>query len=156
MAAATGFSLDISKWIEKAGGNMDAVVRKIAFDIGARIIMRTPVDKGRARGNWVLGVGHPVINPDTSKCDRYRTKANPRGAGNSSAKADLLVGLDAYKPGKDQSIFITNSVPYIGRLEYGWSKQAPTGMVRVTLAEFGAVAQGAVRDAQNGRGGVND
>lgn len=42
---------------------------------------------------------------------------------------------------------VFNSVPYIRRLEYGWSKQAPAGMVRVNLKRFSqflreAVAQG--------------
>lgn len=30
---------------------------------------------------------------------------------------------------------IENDVPYIERLEYGWSKQAPAGMLRVTERE---------------------
>ena len=32
---------------------------------------------------------------------------------------------------------ITNPLPYIRRLEYGWSKQAPNGMARVVLRQFG-------------------
>lgn len=148
---ATGFSLDISKWVKKAGGNVNAVIRKVAFDIGARIIMRTPVDTGRARGNWVLGIGSPTIQ-GTDQVDSYKTKANSNGLGNSSAKSALLAGLSDFVPGDGKSIFITNSVPYIGRLEYGSSKQAPSGMVRVTLTEFGAVVQGAVKEVQNGGG----
>jgi hypothetical protein len=35
-------------------------------------------------------------------------------------------------------------MPYALRLEYGWSKQAPAGMVRVTVAEFQAVVNAAV------------
>lgn len=30
---------------------------------------------------------------------------------------------------------ISNDVPYIVRLEFGWSKQAPEGMARITAAE---------------------
>jgi hypothetical protein len=33
-------------------------------------------------------------------------------------------------------IYLTNSLPYARRLEYGWSKQAPAGMVRITVANF--------------------
>ncbi len=33
-------------------------------------------------------------------------------------------------------IYLANSLPYIRRLEYGWSKQAPAGMVRGTVGEF--------------------
>ena len=146
-----GFSLDVTKWVQKAQGNIGAVIRKVAFDIGARIIMRTPVDTGRARGNWVLGIGTPRIHA-TDDVDAFKATANSSGRGNSSAKEALLEGLEQYTPGDGKSIFITNSVPYIGRLEYGSSKQAPAGMVRVTLTEFGGVVRNAVDDVQNGRG----
>lgn len=33
-------------------------------------------------------------------------------------------------------IKITNAVPYVRYLEYGWSKQAPAGMVRISLLEL--------------------
>jgi hypothetical protein len=36
-------------------------------------------------------------------------------------------------------IYLVNNLAYAMRLEYGWSKQAPGGMVRTTLLEFGAV-----------------
>jgi hypothetical protein len=32
--------------------------------------------------------------------------------------------------------YITNNLPYAERLEYGWSGQAPSGMIRLSLAEF--------------------
>ena len=32
--------------------------------------------------------------------------------------------------------YITNNLPYAERLEYGYSQQAPAGMVRVTAARF--------------------
>jgi hypothetical protein len=32
--------------------------------------------------------------------------------------------------------YLTNNLPYGERLEYGYSKQAPSGMVRITLAEY--------------------
>ncbi|PXV41872.1 hypothetical protein DLN07_24690, partial [Salmonella enterica subsp. enterica serovar Newport str. CFSAN000837] len=31
---------------------------------------------------------------------------------------------------------LTNNLPYAERLEYGWSKQAPVGTVRVNIARF--------------------
>jgi hypothetical protein len=32
--------------------------------------------------------------------------------------------------------YLTNNLPYIERLEYGWSKQAPGGMVRKNMQNF--------------------
>jgi len=39
--------------------------------------------------------------------------------------------------------YISNNLPYAIPIEDGHSKQAPTGMVKVTVAEFGSI----VRDA---------
>ena len=51
-----------------------------------------------------------------------------------------------------QTIFITNSLPYAYRLEYdGWSRQAPAGMVRVTVVEFAQRFERAVRAAKGAR-----
>jgi hypothetical protein len=33
-------------------------------------------------------------------------------------------------------VFLVNNLPYGPRLERGWSKQAPSGMVGITVAEF--------------------
>ena len=41
-------------------------------------------------------------------------------------------------------IYWTNGVDYIRRLEYGHSKQAPNGMVRITLADLPAKARRAL------------
>ena len=41
-------------------------------------------------------------------------------------------------------IYWTNWVAYIRRLEYGHSKQAPRGMVRITLADLPAMARRAL------------
>ena len=40
--------------------------------------------------------------------------------------------------------YITNNVPYIMRLEYGSSKQAPAGMARITVAKWQRIVDGAV------------
>ena len=44
----------------------------------------------------------------------------------------------------DGYIYWTNGVDYIRALEYGHSKQAPRGMVRITLAELPAKARAAL------------
>jgi hypothetical protein len=39
------------------------------------------------------------------------------------------------------SIYLTNNLPYIKKLEYGSSQQAPRGMARVTIADFERIVQ---------------
>ena len=140
--------LDVSKWVRKAKGNTSAVVRKIVFDLGARVIMRTPVDTGRARANWMFSIGTPDRGT-TESLDKL-AGTNSRGVGRSVAKANLSEALANYDPFKNPIIYFTNSVPYIGRLEYGSSKQAPQGMIRLTVAEFMGVVMDSVQFIRSG------
>lgn len=148
MATEGTLYMDVSKWVRKAKGNTSAVVRKIVFDLGARVIMRTPVDTGRARANWMFSIG----TPDRSTTDALDTTTgtNSGGVGNSVAKANLSTALANYDPFKNPIIYFTNSVPYIGKLEYGSSKQAPQGMIRLTVAEFMGVTMDSVKFIRSG------
>ena len=46
---------------------------------------------------------------------------------------------------------IWNGVVYIVRLEYGWSKQAPAGMVRITLLKQSVVLRNILKGLSRGR-----
>lgn len=116
------FSLDIAKFAEKAGNNASLVVKKVAVDMSSRIVYRTPVDTGRARGNWMVTFDTPM--------DGTTTATDKTGQSTVSANTSKI---GQWKQG---TIWIANNLPYIGRLEYGWSQQAPSGMARVTIREF--------------------
>lgn len=119
------FALEISRWVEKAKGNADKVVRQACFLAVQGVVMPSPVDTGRFRANWMFGKGQ--INTDTS------APPDPSGSatlGRLQAQIGQAVTGDV--------IYITNSLPYAQRLEMGWSKQAPAGMVRVTMADLPA------------------
>ena len=123
------FALDVSKWCGKSLDRIDIVSRKIALEMFRRVILRTPVDTGRARGNWQTTIGAPAIGTVDAK--------DPSGRA-AIAKA-TAVGL-TWRARTGASILLTNNLPYIERLEHGYSKQAPSGMVAITVAEFGGVA----------------
>ncbi|HNU27153.1 MAG TPA: hypothetical protein PKJ38_13680 [Planctomycetota bacterium] len=125
------FALDVSKWCGKSLDRIDIVSRKIALEMFRRVILRTPVDTGRARGNWQTTVGAPAIG-------ELGTRHNAKTGGAPIARA-ITVG-QAWKATTGASILLTNNLPYIERLEHGYSKQAPAGMVAITVAEFGGVA----------------
>lgn len=79
---------------------------------------------GRFRGNWQVAIG---LKP-TDMLDRI----DPNGGNTVSAESAKLANFTA-----GQTIHITNNLPYGHRLEFeGHSRQAPAGMVRVSLAEF--------------------
>lgn len=97
--------------------------KKIALDLLRRIVFRTPVDTGRARGNWQVNLGGALeesqIVTDTSGLPTF-------------AKGAAVVGRATNPYGV---ITLFNNVNYIQFLEGGSSRQAPAGMVSVSLAE---------------------
>lgn len=101
--------------------------QKIAGEVFRRVILRTPVDTGRARGNWQVTIGAPSdLTLDGTD-------------GGRSAVLRAIETVRGWRLGS-AAIYLTNNLPYIERLENGWSKQAPTGMVALTVAEFGGIA----------------
>jgi len=83
--------------------------------VGKEVLKRSPVDTGKFKESWVAAIGAPIQSQGTT------------GAG-------LLPVANILKLG--QSIFWTTSLPYNFRLEFGWSNQAPFGMVRITVANW--------------------
>ena len=102
-----------------------ALQKRIALDLLSRIVFRTPVDTGRARGNWQTALGE-----SSGTAIEAFDKA---GTATISAGASIV---NAAKPFGVISLF--NNVDYINSLEGGSSKRFPEGMVRVSLAEVEA------------------
>jgi hypothetical protein len=109
------------------------------------VVVLTPVDTGRARSNWSISRGE-----SPSAFVRF-ARGSPLDA---TRAASELTRLGVY-----QTVWITNPLPYIRVLEYGgypqepvrgswdrktktwviksvggYSRQAPRGMVRITVA----------------------
>lgn len=143
-----GWTLDLNQWAEKQKVKMIDIRREFAFAMFAKILYRTPVDSGRARQNWIvtLNAGSLAYNPDAAK------------GGMVLADGRKMI----YNAKGDDTIIIQNNLPYIEKLEYGgygpnspsgktvngFSKQAPRGMVGVTMLEAGAVISEAVAGAR--------
>jgi len=120
---------------ERKKAAIEMAVRKTVLDLGASMVEMSPVDTGRFKNNWQYGVN--AINYDASR--------SPGTSGADSLNA-ITTGVASWKPG--ETMFITNSLPYAYRLENGWSKKAPNGMVKVTLVNFEAHFNRALREAQ--------
>jgi hypothetical protein len=104
----------------------DLGLRKIAFDAVRLIMEKNPVDTGRSRAGWLVG-----LNTIAASLGGSRTARAPRGDAESQGYAKGSVAMNLR--GTTKSIAITNSVAYIQPLEYGYSDKAPYGMVRITL-----------------------
>jgi len=113
----------LKAFAEKTKADMATVVRKTAFSLGESMVVMSPVDTGRFRGNWQYGAD--TINTSTGSADDKSGR---------TALNRIQAGIRGWKPG--QTIWLTNSLPYGPRLEAGWSKQSPAGMVRVSVANY--------------------
>lgn len=100
--------------------NSNRAVRRAAIAADTAVVNATPVDTGRARANWIVSEGAPNLST-TPALDP--SGANAIAAGTAAANASR----------GDRPIYISNSLPYIVRLDNGWSKQAPRGMTQFAL-----------------------
>lgn len=112
-----GFHVDLDAFAEKLGILKATVYQRTTLELWNGITLRTPVDTGRARSSWNLSIGHP--NPGTPAAGTY----GPPGTPNVGA----ITG--------EEVVWITSNLDYIQPLENGHSKQAPAGMVFVTVNE---------------------
>ena len=161
------WSLDLSKYAEKQKVEIKEVRKAFAFALFSSIVKNTPVghpdfdeSSGRARANWNISVGHE----DTSVTESTQQKVT-----SASQIRD---------PNGDESIYISNNLPYINKLEYGgypdppdkgsrtrkgidparyevfsqggFSKKAPNGMVGVTVANSANIFDAAARTVTKG------
>jgi hypothetical protein len=115
------FGNDVKKFTKKTEREMIQKIRVVGAEALRRVVMKTPVDTGRARGSWAVGLN--VINVKQSE-----------DAFGSYTVADGIAEINKYKV--DDVIYISNNLPYINKLENGSSKQAPQGMVKTTLKEI--------------------
>lgn len=133
------FSLDLSKAIKGVKKDRDKIVRGTLISLSNNVIRRTPVGKpsewkskppkgyigGSLRGAWNASIGSPDFSINT----RRKAKTGTAAVGRVSK---VVNSLDI---GSGQTFYLTNPLPYAGRVERGWSGQAPQGMVRVSLVE---------------------
>lgn len=117
------FALDVSKFVEKAKKNPEKVMRQVSIKLFSAIIKASPVDTGRFRMNWMASGGTP-----SSGITDATDKSGNTATGN--AMSFVLKSVDWHE------FTLTNNLPYAQRLEYGWSQQAPAGVVRTNVSRF--------------------
>ncbi len=124
------WSVPIDRLAAKAGLRLETVARKITFELFKAVTLRSPVDTGRFRANW--NVSWDVPNFATGE----QTNAN-------RANAEILKVVAQGAP-MGGVTYLSNGLPYARRLEYGWSRQAPAGMVRISVAAVASFVRKAI------------
>lgn len=129
------FGKNIGSWVDRVNNRNDKVFRGVALQIFSSVVFRTPVDTGRARGNWQTD-----INTDN------QTELSTDDKGGLMVYRNAQVAASKLKAG--EQFYIFNNLPYVSRLEEGSSLQAPLGMVKITVANFKKTVSDVVRATQ--------
>ena len=140
MAGLDDFAKRIDRIAVRVEGNVERAVKDCAGAVARSVISNTPADTGRARSNW------------TAEMDQALSKIFPAhvpGEKGSTAEANAEIAIDQaievidrFDINANRSVHISNSLPYIGALNDGHSKQAPADFVRTAVMEGLATVRG--------------
>lgn len=130
------FAEATKKWSGDSAERLKLAHRKIALEAFKEVILMSPVDTGRFRGNWQCAIG-----PHITYLPPNEDARDPSGAGAIGAVSAMVSALEG-----GDSIWLVNNLPYAGRLEYGWSDQAPGGMVRLTAQRWQPIVEQIVKE----------
>lgn len=110
------------------------VYRGLVLEGHRRLVLRTPVRTGRARGNWHL-------------TERAPAQGTRFPGGNAAAIPFAIAESVAFTRNVKAGdiVYDVNNLPYIEALEQGSSTQAPSGMVAVTANELQQIVDGLAR-----------
>lgn len=143
------FALDLQKFAAKAGKRADAVVGEVVTLIAREVDRRSPVGDatywkhpapkgylgGHFRGNWQMGIN---VRPSGEV-----PGVDPSGA----ATVGRIVAAIPDKA-SGNVYWLANNAPYALRLEHGYSRQAPQGVVGLTVSKFQTIVSEAVASAK--------
>lgn len=107
--------------------NATKLVRKVAIAVDGHLVLSTPVDTGRARSNWQV-----EINAEAS--------GTVEPVSPQQAMQEAVAKANTSRNGDE--IHITNNLPYIGKLNDGWSAQAPASFVQIAVLNGVEVIKG--------------
>lgn len=113
------FTAGVIQWTdEETREALGKLHRAVTLGMLRDVAIETPVDTGRARGNWQ--VGRDTI-PGSELDD---TDPSPQAAGVVARENATVAQIKPFSIS-----YVANNVPYIGALNDGHSKQAPAGFV---------------------------
>ena len=117
------------------GGNVSKVMRTATTEFYKQVTIATPEDTGRARHGWNITTDAPsdIIPPEG--------KYPPPKIQEHGEK--YIINVDPKK-----TIYITNRVPYIEKLNKGSSRQAPARFVELAAARVQQVIRKIINKAK--------
>lgn len=127
------FTASLEEFAEYAMDMATQIFRSVVIEVGSSVIRLSPVLTGQFKGNWALTI-------DTT----YTQKTAPVDKEGQNTINEIVRRAQSLSYG--QTAYIVNNLPYGVPLEYGYSKKAPNGMLRITQARFQEIVDRAVEE----------
>jgi hypothetical protein len=138
------FNSEIDKFVKTIPDMVTTLQKKIVLEALKRLVEKTPVDTGRARGNWQVAID--------AAAEGQLIVTDKEGIATVEKGLSVLTNLPPYSV-----VWISNNVDYIEFLEYGTSRgptakltsegrstQAPEGMLAITVEELQVMFEKAI------------
>lgn len=126
------FEKQMKALVQTVEGEGHKVTRVTALATSQAAVHGTPVDKGQARGGWLMSHGSPSGQVDEKRSDKKGDR--------TLARINSVIGN--YKIGEE--MYLENNVNHIGYLDDGSSTQAPLGITDQAVAAGTKAAQEAL------------
>lgn len=123
----TNFKVSLEKFGQLTNEKHAQLVRLVTLDVLRRVVLKSPVRTGRFRANWNVGVGKPNLSTSEETANTAMQKGQAQVKGIEDGKI---------------VVYVSNNLDYAEALENGSSKQAPQGVLGVTVAEIKAAMGG--------------
>lgn len=112
-------------------GRVARLIKKVSGVVLEHIVRGTPADVGTARSNWIVS-----LNGTSDEVVPAYAPGKKLGASESgNADVAIAVGKGVLRGvvNLSQEVHVQNNLPYIERLNDGWSEQAPAAFVESAI-----------------------
>lgn len=110
---------------EELNETIEKAMRSVVMSFMRNVTFASPVDTGRFRANWVVGLN----TPDNDIYPNRKSVSTAISAARSETKKFVFTG--------SQVMYINNNLPYAARLNDGYSKQAGAFFVERSARQAG-------------------
>lgn len=140
MGGLDDFAKRMSRLSVQVENNAEQAVKDCAKAVTRTVINATPVDSGRARSNWTA-----ELDQAFSRLFPAHVPGVKGSTGEANAEAAINQAnevIERFDINGNRSVHISNSLPYIGALNDGHSRQAPAGFVEEAVMDGLATVRG--------------
>lgn len=122
------FREQVQTFAVRTGIRADVVLRKVALDLFTDVVLRTPVDTGRLRANWNVGLNRVDRRQRAAPAKNATGTGAPLAPGEHGDRTAAILGA-----ARTDVVYISNNLVYAQPIDRGHSRQAPAGMTRPAL-----------------------